>query len=469
MINTSNQEKFDNLRDKFHCLTFEKFTSILTPNKDIEVNFEFVVDDKIIFKPTIKIPHRNFYDLYLNSNDICTLDSMIFHIGMVELISYWKAICPKTIVIKPYALTEIQIDFWRKIYFNGLGEFFYTNSIHTNIHDFVTIKSEGTAEFTTHLFSVNNKAITPVGGGKDSAVTLSFAHKLYKESIPLILNPRGATLSTIEVAGYQRNEIIEIQRTIDPTLIKLNQEGYLNGHTPFSALLAFTTLLTATLVDIPNVLLSNESSANEATVIGSEVNHQYSKSFEFESDFRNYVHQHLSSNFNYYSFLRPLSELQIAALFSKLKTYHPIFKSCNAGSKTDSWCCNCPKCLFTFTILSPFIAMPELIAIYGENLFMKKSLLKDLEELTGLSPVKPFECVGTTEEVNLALWKTIQQHSSTEPLPYLLEYFSKTDKYSSIQPEAFDTFIGSYNSEHFLTDTAYTALKEEISCQFSKK
>jgi len=469
MINNSNQEKFDKFRDKFNCLTFEKFTSVLTPDKTLEVVFEFNIDETVFFRPTLKIPYRPFYDAFYQPNDINALDSIIFHIGMVEIISYWKAICPQTIVIKPFALNASQIAFWKKIYFNGLGEFFYTNSIHTTIDNFVTIESRGTAPIATRSFSKSEKALIPVGGGKDSAVTLSFAHKLYQESIPLILNPRGATLSTIEVAGYHRDQIIEIQRTIDPMLLKLNSEGYLNGHTPFSAMLAFTTLLTSTLADIPNVLLSNESSANEATVIGSEVNHQYSKSFEFESDFRNYIHQNLSPNFNYFSFLRPLSELQIAALFSELKPYHPIFKSCNAGSKTDIWCCNCPKCLFTFTILSPFISMPDLIAIYGENLFEKKSLLKDLEELTGLSPVKPFECVGTTEEVNLALWKTIQQHDSNQSLPFLLEFFSQSSKYKSIQAEAFDAYIHHFDNQHFLTESAFNALKEEILCILSKK
>ena len=469
MINNSNQEKFDKFRDKFNCLTFEKFTSTLTADKTLEVILEFHIDETIFFKPTLKIPYRKFYDSFYYSNDISALDSIIFHIGMVELVSYWKAVCPKNIVIKPFTLNASQIDFWRKIYFNGLGEFFYTNSIKTDIDKFVDINSCGSNQLTILPLSNSNKAIIPVGGGKDSAVTLSFAHKLYEESIPLILNPRGATLSTIEVAGYHCNDIIEIQRTIDPTLLKLNSEGYLNGHTPFSALLAFTTLLTSTLANIPNVLLSNESSANETTVIGSEVNHQYSKSFEFESDFRKYVHQNLSPNFNYFSFLRPLSELQIAALFSKLKLYHPIFKSCNAGSKTDSWCCNCPKCLFTFTILSPFISMPELVSIYGENLFEKESLLKDLDELTGLSPVKPFECVGTTEEVNLALWKTIQQHDPNQPLPFLLEYFKTSSKYKSIQAKDFNAFIHKYDNQHFLTEPAFNTLKEEILCIFSKK
>jgi hypothetical protein len=113
--------------------------------------------------------------------------------------------------------------------------------------------------------------------------------------------------------------------------------------------------------------------------------------------------------------------------------------------------------------------MPDLIAIYGENLFEKKTMLKDLEELTGLSPVKPFECVGTTEEVNLALWKTIQQHDSAQPLPFLLEYFKQSSKYKSIPADAFHDFIHHFDHQHFLTESTFSTLKEEILCISSKK
>jgi hypothetical protein len=63
----------------------------------------------------------------------------------------------------------------------------------------------------------------------------------------------------------------------------------LNGHTPFNALLAFLTYLVAYLGNKKYIVLSNESSANESNVRGLKVNHQYSKSFEFENDFNEYT------------------------------------------------------------------------------------------------------------------------------------------------------------------------------------
>ena len=150
----------------------------------------------------------------------------------------------------------------------------------------------------------------------------------------MIINPRQATLACVQMAGYENN-FLQINRTIDSTLLDLNAKGYLNGHTPFSAMLAFYSVLLAVLSQKKHIALSNESSANEATVKNMDVNHQYSKSYEFESDFRNYISKYVNTDINYYSFLRPLSELQIAYLFAQLPSYFPVFKSCNVGSKTD--------------------------------------------------------------------------------------------------------------------------------------
>jgi hypothetical protein len=217
------------------------------------------------------------------------------------------------------------------------------------------------------------------------------------------MNPRGATVNCIQAAGYTLDDALVIHRTIHPRLLELNAQGCLNGHTPFSAMLAFYTLLAAQLSGIPNIALSNESSANESTVVGTNVNHQYSKSLEFENDFRQYVAQYISPSFNYFSFLRPLSELQIAMLFSRYEKYFDVFRSCNVGSKQDIWCGQCPKCLFAYIILSPFIPPQRLNAIFGKCMLDDPDMRLYFDQLTGHAETKPFECVGTISEVHSAL------------------------------------------------------------------
>jgi hypothetical protein len=206
------------------------------------------------------------------------------------------------------------------------------------------------------------------------------------------------------VAGFPDNkDMLILQREIDPHLIQLNKEGFLNGHTPFSAMLAFYTTLLSAVTGIRDVALSNESSANEPTIPGTQINHQYSKSLEFEMDFRDYVDHFMNGCNHYYSHLRKLTELQIAERFAQHPQYFPVFKSCNVGSKEDKWCCHCPKCLFAYVILSPFIDDSTMVRIFGEDLLDNAELAPTLDELDGMSKTKPFECVGTIREVNEAM------------------------------------------------------------------
>lgn len=396
---TDNQSKFDALREAFSTFTFESQT-VTKENGTLRLAFNFNLDDRYHFRPTLEIPARPFFNW--DSIPMDELEFLAFQIGMTELVSYWKIACPKKVIVKPFALTESQIKFWKKLYYNGLGEFLYLNGITVSEAELMLIESAGNVPFASVGTKLDEKVLVPIGGGKDSVVTLECLRN-EMPVIPMIVNPRGATLNCVKVAGYDENDFIVINRTLDPTMLKLNAEGYLNGHTPFSALLAFISVLVAFGSRSRYIALSNENSANEATVPGTNINHQYSKSIEFERDFRNYVAENLSDEVQYFSFLRPLSELQIAKLFAQCEAYHPVFRSCNVGSKTDSWCGHCPKCLFTWIILSPFLPKEKLIAIFGKDLMADESLRPIFEELNGTAAVKPFECVGTVEEVRACM------------------------------------------------------------------
>ncbi|MCR5646259.1 MAG: hypothetical protein K6F96_07735 [Bacteroidales bacterium] len=395
MKRTENQQRFDALREEFNNFTFYQ-QEVDVQEGVLCMTFHFSLDDRYYFHPTMRIPARPFYHWEQVPND--QLESLAFHIGMVELVSYWKLACPKTIVVKPFDLKLCQKKWWRHLYYEGLGEFRYLNGIECSEHDFLRIESGTNRDFKPVSVPLKEQTLIPVGGGKDSVVTLECLRR-EMPVIPLILNPRGATVSCIEAAGYTMDDVAVINRTLDPTMLRLNNEGFLNGHTPFSALLAFLTLMISAGTGAKYIALSNESSANESTVPGTDINHQYSKSIDFERDFRDYVKQYLSDEMQYFSFLRPLNEMQIASLFSRCDAYHEVFRSCNAGSKTDSWCGKCPKCLFTWIILSPFLSRQRLSEIFGKDLLTDPELRPIFEELNGTSAVKPFECVGTVEEV----------------------------------------------------------------------
>ena len=144
-------------------------------------------------------------------------------------------------------------------------------------------------------------------------------------------NKRKLVISYICIAVYEYR--------IPAAKISYKPCRRINGHTPFSAIVAFLSLYCTYLIGGEYIVLSNESSANSGNIEGREVNHQYSKSYRFENDFTEYVGENLLSGIRYFSLLRPFSELQIAKQFALLPQYHKVFRSCNRGSKKNIWCC----------------------------------------------------------------------------------------------------------------------------------
>jgi UDP-N-acetyl-alpha-D-muramoyl-L-alanyl-L-glutamate epimerase len=457
MEKSDNFYKYKKYRKQFRKFSYESY-EFRRLQQSLEIAYNFNLDNLYYFRPVYSIPLNSSIRIdKLTDQD---LSGIVFHIGMIELISYWKAACPETVVIKPFSLNEEQKEWWKNLYFHGLGEFFYLNSIQAACDDIMNIVCESEEATVKKTFELDDSNIIPVGGGKDSAVTIELMSGAREKNLMLILNPRKACSDTAEVAGYTKEQVIEIKRSIDPVLLKMNDEGFLNGHTPFSALLAFVSLLAAAITQKKNILLSNESSANESTVSGSLVNHQYSKSYSFEKDFRDYVENYISSDFNYFSFLRPINELQIAKLFSSFSKYHTIFRSCNAGSKNDCWCGECPKCLFTAIILSPFLGQDEIRRIFGKDILNDSKLLFYFKQLYGAEENKPFECVGTIDDVNAALILTMKKEKGS--LPFLFTHYHDSQeyiKYSKMNPAA---LLKQFSSEHFLGKNFEQILKARI-------
>ena len=443
---------FFEYREKYQEFIYESY-EIVDNIDTYKIIFHFEIKDLEQFNPYIEIDKN-----YFNKLDSLT-NELIFHIGMVELISYWKAACPKKVIIKAGFLKEEQIKWFKKLYYYGLGEFFYTNGITTSIDDFMDIICTATYQERKSISYQGKGNLIPIGGGKDSVVSLEILKE--EENACFIMNPKTVTLECAKLAEYTDKNTITLKRVIDKKLLSLNEKGFLNGHTPFSALLAFITYLMAYQNNKRYIVLSNEGSANEATILGTKINHQYSKTYEFENDFNHYTRNYFAIEITYFSFLRPLSEFQIAMLFSHYEKYHPVFKSCNVGSKIEPWhwCCNCGKCLFVYCILSPFLYKEKLVSIFKEDLFEKKELLPTLLELTGNAESKPFDCVGTVEEVQFALSLTILKlKEKNKSLPYLLDYYEKNDKLSNVS----DNLLTHYNEENNLNPYFEKLLRNEL-------
>lgn len=426
-------DQYKELREVFPLFHYEGYRYEFRPPA-FHIDYAFRLGEKFRFRPSLVIESSLFGEKMPVPHE--AIGRMVAELGMIEMLSYWKATCSPRIIIQPRFWNEEQLRWWKKLYYNGLGEFFYTNGIEPDPEGFVNFSGYPGAGAGPSAFETGGKMIIPVGGGKDSVVTLQVLRKMEGEKIPFMINPTKAMLETTRAAGYDPGRSVNVRREIDPQLLELNRRGFLNGHTPFSAVVAFTGLMAAALSGSRYLALSNESSASEPTDPATGVNHQYSKSYEFETGFRQYVAAYLTGSVEYFSFLRPLNELQIASLFSEYPHQFGRFRSCNVGSKTDTWCGQCPKCLFTWIILAPFISAGKLTDIWKKNLLNDVRLRPLLDQLTGMSPVKPFECVGSIKDVNSALSLTLNQLPDNAELPALLRYFRSLPVYDpDLTPE----------------------------------
>ncbi len=451
MMKSERHKKYLALRHKYPEFIFAGY-DFRCEESTISIDFRYEVGDAYEFRSGWKVNLGHHAECVAN---VPGHYNALFNLGMVELISYWKAFCSPTIVCGFQKKTPGQKAWWKKLCRYGLAELFHVNQIPQPGNELVSFKSPRSAKpfngitRTSVRKTHNDKVLVPVGGGKDSVVGLQMVRAAGRKAVPFVVNPRGATNEVIKEAGFHADDCITIERTIDPLLLELNAKGFLNGHTPFSALLAFATVFVAQKTHITEIALSNESSANEATIPGTKINHQYSKSFEFENDFRSYADSYIDGGINYFSLLRPLNELQIAERFAREKQFHKAFKSCNVGSKQDEWCCKCPKCLFTYIILSPFLSSESSQNIFGRNLFEDEELLAELEALCGLAPEKPFECVGTLDDVNIALVAAIKKNKRKhKPLPVLLSHYKKSSMFEAYKNKSMEDYLAAFNEEH---------------------
>lgn len=456
------------LRSQYPTISFDAIEWRVTDNA-LHITFRYSTPPDHSFTHTLTLHNVTQHDVVAIPPS--ELHSLLASLGLVELLSYWKSTVSPVIDVRVAYLDDWQVAWWHSLLLHGMGEFFFVNQIDPNEKDFVQIVSNTDAmplslhsDATVDLGAGGvppkpHTALIPIGGGKDSVVTLTQLQNLYADQAQqslgsVAINPTQATKDIIALSNLSKHFVID--RILDPTVLRLNQEGYRNGHVPFSASVAFLTTLLARLKDFDAIALSNERSANEGntTLFGQEINHQYSKSFHFETAFQEYAHRTLSSKNTippyYFSLLRPLYELQIGMLFAHQERFHPVFRSCNRGQKTNTWCQDCPKCLFAFIILFPFLEQSDIENYFGSNLFENKKLITTAVDLTGYGKNKPLECVGLYEESIISFWLAVRVYQENKKnLPVVLQKVQqRVLLHEKKLPERAKALITGWNTEH---------------------
>jgi hypothetical protein len=361
-------------------------------------------DDGPELVETVTIPGAPFA---LDAGRAAAVARALRLLHLVAGVSYYKAAVPPEIAIEGELPDEALAALLHAVYRNGLGEFAYRNGI--DLDGRIRFPSSGTAPPAAPDAAVDpRRAFVAIGGGKDSLVTIE---ALRAAGVDQTVCWIGGSQLIAACAARTGLPTLNIGRQLAPQLFEFNRQGAWNGHIPVTAVNSAILVLAATLQGAGQVVFSNERSASYGSTIPGtgEVNHQWSKGWEFERLFGEYVEGSVAHGLRYYSLLRPLSELAVARLFARSDRYDAHFSSCNRNfhilgeRPVNRWCGQCPKCQFVFLALAPFMSKPRLVGILGRN------LLDDMEQVGGYDALlefqdhKPFECVGEGRESRAAM------------------------------------------------------------------
>jgi len=323
-------------------------------------------------------------------------------------VSYYKTAAPPVIDLGETALTETEQAFLRDFYLHGLGEFAYRNTLDLSQ---LELRAPARAPVQPQRSPGSRmRALVPFGGGIDSIVTVEQVRQRADVALFVVSRPGDRFDAIEEPAAVTGLPIVRAEREIDPQLLRSAELGFRNGHVPVTGILSAIAVLAAVLEDRDAVVMSNEWSASVPTLEyqGRPVNHQYSKSEEFEAAFRAVLAT--SPLPEYFSWLRDRTELWVGQEFAKLGPYHATFRSCNKAFYTERarrftyWCGQCDKCAFIDLILAPFLpaqALRRIFAVTGEPL-EDPALAGKFRSLLGAG-AKPFECVGEVTECRAAV------------------------------------------------------------------
>jgi hypothetical protein len=414
------------LRDPRQAKAF-RFVRCAYANGVAELAYAFDDDPELVER--IEFPDAPA----LPSERSAAFEAALRLLHLIAGVSYYKAGVPAEIRVESQAIDAATAEFLDEVYLHGLAEFAYQNKLDLRgkvrfpaldrhpgeSRDPVSSGKESKEldsgfrrndEREADVSSLNlpRRSLVPIGGGKDSLVTV--------EMLKSVNEPMTAVWvgnSELIAACAQRTGLptLNIRRQLAPELFEYNRAGAWNGHIPVTAINSAILLCAAILYGYDAVVFSNERSASEATLEydGQPVNHQWSKSADFERCLRKYTKSHISAGLEYFSLLRPWSELAVTREFARGTDYDDVFSSCNRNFRirgerpADRWCGQCPKCQFVFLALAPFVAKPRLLKIFGRNLLDDVSLAPGFDALLEYRDHKPFECVGEGRESRAAM------------------------------------------------------------------
>ncbi len=380
-----------------------KFLNYEFDQNSFSASFNYLGPDGTTFCEKINFRKTN-YDF--SNREL--LDRALFLAHIIIGTSYYKA-HPTPDVALEKSLTDFQAKFFSTVYQEGLSQFAYENNLtRDNLAHFV---AESAVE-PSELEHSGSGILCGQSGGKDSLLVAKLLTNSKKPWTAIMVSSTENYPKVIDNVGAKEFDLII--RKID--IESLKASGGLNGHVPVTYINMAIMLIQAILNGDNYILTSigHEGAEPHAYLGDLPVNHQWSKTWEAEQLFLEYVQKYVAKNIFIGSPLRQYSELKIAELFVEncWAEYGHNFSSCNVANYKQginnqalSWCGLCAKCANSYLLFSPFLEPEDLNLLFPEHksLLEKPELSDDFKGLLGIDGViKPFECIGEIAELRKA-------------------------------------------------------------------
>lgn len=402
-----------------------------------------IFTEKVTFAPHPEAAQGKKFNVLDDPSLNQTLDNAMFLAFVLIGTSYYKA-HPTPFVKLPKAIDAWQAKFFDKVFQEGLSQYAFENGL----------TRQNLAHFQPTISKVEQAArpyrgdgiISLQSGGKDSLLVATLLLEANIDFIPWYVSSdkegkHPAVIDEIfpQLINKGANVVI---RELDQ--VHLKETGGLNGHIPITYINEALAIVQAILNNQDTILTSigNEGSEPHSYIGDLPVNHQWSKTWEAEQLMAEYVKRYISEDIKIGSPIRKYSELRIAELFVNKcwQKYGYKFSSCNEANYRQgnnnselAWCGNCAKCANTYLLFSPFLAPQSLQTLFHDvDLFKKPELTETFKGLLGIDNVlKPFECVGSVDELRFAY-----MHRMTVPAIFIPNSQMQMQNYKAAEMNA---------------------------------
>lgn len=370
-----------------------------------EATFNYEFDDGRKFVETIDFALEAPYE-----GDVYVLDRALFLAHLLIGTSYYKTFPTTEVEVRQGKIDEWIVNFLSTVYQEGLSQFAFENSLpREDLAHFVATSTERAKAVAYE----GEGTLVLQSGGKDSLLVASVLIEKNKAFTPWYVSSSDHYPAVLNELG---SDVLVTRRTLDkPALQQALEDGGKNGHVPVTYIVQSLAVIQAILSGKNEILVSIAHEGEEPhEMIGDlPVTHQWSKTWQAEQLFAEYVRRYISADISIGSPLRQFSELKVAELFVEhaWKKFGHKFSSCNRANYTQGadntelhWCGECPKCANSYLLFAPFLEAQQLKDLFaGQDLFEKEMLQETFKGLLGIDGVmKPFECVGEIDELRYA-------------------------------------------------------------------